>query len=184
MVCSHAFAAMHLNVNLLPRTQLGDEDVRIKRSHRSILFGEPFSLFSNRTENEVFCIDVRIMVKLERVIFVFCSFLIFGAFGLKLEHQCVSTVDIRIVRLIIKGTPPVHVPEPFGIPCKGYEPKPLRQYLVLNYGGVVLDVDRLNGEGRHFGEQDATEGVGDGGINANEREQSIIFVILVNLDMK
>ena len=35
-------------------------------------------------------------------------------------------------------------------------------------GGVVVDVDVFDGEGGDLGEEDAAEGVGDGGIDVDE----------------
>lgn len=41
---------------------------------------------------------------------------------------------------------------------------------VLDDGGVVVDVDEFDCKGRDFGEEDTAEGVGEGGIDANERK--------------
>lgn len=41
---------------------------------------------------------------------------------------------------------------------------------VLDDGGVVVDEDVFDSEGRDFGEEDAAEGVGDGGVNIDEGE--------------
>lgn len=39
---------------------------------------------------------------------------------------------------------------------------------VLDDGGVVVDVDEFNGKGRDFCEEDTAEGVGEGGVDADE----------------
>lgn len=44
--------------------------------------------------------------------------------------------------------------------------------------------DGLNGESWDLGDKDATEGVGDGGVDADERELRIKGVILVELDIE
>lgn len=43
---------------------------------------------------------------------------------------------------------------------EGDEAEPVGEDLVLDDGGVVLDVDVLDGEGRDLGDEDAAEGVG------------------------
>ena len=45
-----------------------------------------------------------------------------------------------------------------------------------------MDVDRIDCEGRHVGEEDAAEGICEGGINRNEGEGGLERVILMNLD--
>lgn len=42
--------------------------------------------------------------------------------------------------------------------------------------------DKLDGEGRNFGDEDASEGIGEGGVYADQREGCIERVIFVKLD--
>lgn len=58
----------------------------------------------------------------------------------------------------------------------------MSQHLVLDNGGVLDDVDILNGERGELSDQDAAEGVGDGGVNADERELGLELVVLVEFD--
>lgn len=46
----------------------------------------------------------------------------------------------------------------------------MRQDFILDYGGVGLDVNCFDGEGGDLGEEDAAEGVGNGGIHMDEVE--------------
>ena len=39
---------------------------------------------------------------------------------------------------------------------------------VLNYGSVVVDKDVFDSESRDFGQKDAAEGVGEGGVDTNK----------------
>lgn len=54
----------------------------------------------------------------------------------------------------------------------------------MDDGGVVLDVDVLDGEGGDLGEENAAEGVGEGGIDADEGEGREELVVLVEVDGK
>jgi hypothetical protein len=56
------------------------------------------------------------------------------------------------------------------------------EYFVLNDGGVIVDKDSLDRESRDVGDHDSPEGVGDRGVNANEGERCLIWVILVKFD--
>ena len=47
-----------------------------------------------------------------------------------------------------------------------------------------MDEDVLNGESWDFSKENATEGVGDGGIDADEGEGGVKGVIFVELDAK
>jgi hypothetical protein len=59
------------------------------------------------------------------------------------------------------------VVEALAAALEGDEAEAVGEDLVLDDRGVVLDVDVLNGEGGDFGEEDAAEGVGDGGVDAD-----------------
>ena len=51
-------------------------------------------------------------------------------------------------------------------------------------GGIVLYVDFFDCQGGDFGEEDAAEGVGDGGIDADEGECGLILLVLVEDDLE
>jgi hypothetical protein len=52
------------------------------------------------------------------------------------------------------------------------------EHFVLNDGGVLEEVDLLDCESGYFGEKDTAEGIGDGGVNANERESEVEVGVL------
>lgn len=60
----------------------------------------------------------------------------------------------------------------------------MRQDLVLDYGGVGLDVDGFDSEGRDLGKKDAAKRVGDGGINVDEVKLGEEGGIAVEFDSK
>lgn len=41
------------------------------------------------------------------------------------------------------------------------------QDFVLDYGGVILHEDELDGESRNFRDKDAAEGIGEGGVDTD-----------------
>lgn len=55
---------------------------------------------------------------------------------------------------------------------------------VLDDGGILVDEDILNGEGRYFGEQDSAEGVGDGGVDGDEGEGRVVGGVSVEVDVE
>jgi hypothetical protein len=55
---------------------------------------------------------------------------------------------------------------------------------VLDDGCVVIYVNVLDGESRYFCEKNATEGVGDCGVDTNEGERRVEFVIMVKSDLQ
>lgn len=56
--------------------------------------------------------------------------------------------------------------------------------LILDDGGVVIHPYVLDGQRGDLGNQDAAEGVGDGGVDADQREGGIVLTILVEDDAK
>ena len=55
---------------------------------------------------------------------------------------------------------------------------------ICNHRGVVLHVNFFDSEGRDFGDEDATEGVSNGSVDADERECSLQLFILVELNLQ
>lgn len=50
---------------------------------------------------------------------------------------------------------------------------------------IVSDVDIFDGKGRDFGNENTTERIGDGGVEADEREGRVVWVGGgVNLDLE
>lgn len=60
----------------------------------------------------------------------------------------------------------------------------MREDLVLDHGGVVMHEHGVDGEGRDLGDQDAAEGVGNRGVDADERELRFELLVLVPLDLE
>lgn len=58
----------------------------------------------------------------------------------------------------------------------------MAEHFVLDHGGVVVDPDVLDGDGRDLGDHDAAESVGDGGVDADQAEGGIVLAIVVELD--
>lgn len=58
------------------------------------------------------------------------------------------------------------------------------EHFVLDDGGVLVDVDVFDGERRDLGEEDAAEGVGDAGVDADEGEGEVEGFRGVELDFE
>lgn len=79
---------------------------------------------------------------------------------------------------------PLHPVQAFLGAFQRNEAEALGENFVRDDRGVVVDVDFLNGEGGDFGEENAAEGVGEGCIEADEREGGFEGVISVEYDFK
>ena len=55
---------------------------------------------------------------------------------------------------------------------------------VLDDGGVIVDEDELDCEGGDLGEENTAEGVGKGGVDADEGEGGVMGVIFVDGDVE
>jgi hypothetical protein len=64
----------------------------------------------------------------------------------------------------------LHPAEALGPARQRHEAEAVREHLVLHDRRVVVEEDVLDGDGRHVGHHDAPEGVGDGRVDADERE--------------
>ena len=58
----------------------------------------------------------------------------------------------------------------------------MSQNFVLDDGGVIVYKDGLDSKGRNFGNKDATECIGDGGVDADEGEGGIERFVFVVFD--
>jgi hypothetical protein len=74
--------------------------------------------------------------------------------------------------------------ETFPPALEGDQTQTVREDLILDHRRVVLDKDVLNGERRDLGEEDAAEGVGERGVDADEGEGGMQRVILVKGDVE
>lgn len=55
---------------------------------------------------------------------------------------------------------------------------------VLDDRGVVVNKDGLDSETGNLGDHDPAEGIGDGGVDADEGELGLELVVLVELDLE
>lgn len=62
---------------------------------------------------------------------------------------------------------------------EGHETQTVAEHLVLDDGCVVVNPHILNGECGDLGDQDTAEGVGDGCVEANEREGGLVLAVVV-----
>jgi hypothetical protein len=58
------------------------------------------------------------------------------------------------------------------------------EHFVLYDGGVLVDEDVFDGKSGDLGEEDAAEGIGDGGVYASEREGCVVGGVVVELDIE
>lgn len=185
MVPAEAFVHVHLDVDLLVRSHLGDQDVRVDGAD-GVLAREPALLPAEGLKDDVPRVDVRVVIQNRRIPRILGRVLVMRALGCELEAHSVC-VEGRRVGVLFRAR---LAPEPHELAQtllaagEGDEAQSMRQNLVLDDRRVVIDKDGLDGEGGDLGDHDTTEGVGDGGVDADEGELGLELVILVELNLE
>lgn len=174
---------VHGQIDGLLRSQLGDQNVRVD-GHDGVLVREVLGLSARGLEDNVPGVDVRVVVRLQGIRLGWVGIPVHGAGDVQLQADRVpvEAVGVGILARLGLLVPLEEVVQPLLAALEGDEAQPVRQDLILDDGGVVLDVDVLDGEGRDLGEQDATEGVGQRGVDADEGEGGVEGVVLVKVD--
>lgn len=183
VVGADALVHVHGQVDGLAGPQLGDKDVRVGRAD-GVFPRKVLGLLARGHEDDVFGVDVRVAVGLEGVVFRRGSVRVNGALDIELEANRVPVEAARVRVLAGRGllVPLEELVEALAPALEGHEAQAVGEHLVLDDRGIVLDVDVLDGEGGDLGQQDAAEGVGDGGVDAYERKGGQELVVLVEVD--
>lgn len=108
------------------------------------------------------------------------------ALGHELEADGIVVVR-RVIRPLALGRflPKIQVLSDASLAAgEGDEAESVGQDFVLDDRGVVIDEDGIDGEGGDLGDEDATEGVGYRGINADEGELGVELFVLVPLNLE
>lgn len=125
---------------------------------------------------------MRMMIQLGGVRLVRVSVLVVLALDVQLERDGVEVLAFSRVAVGGLPIPLKEVGEPVAAAGEGDEAQAVGENLILDDRGVVPDEDVFDGEGGHVGDHDAAEGVGDGGVDADEGEGGFVGVVLVELD--
>ena len=173
VVGSDALVHMHRQVDLLAGPHLGDEDIRVARAD-GVRARKVLGLAALGHELDVLGVHVGVAVELLGVLAVRRHGLVVLALDLELELDRV--VVARRLALLV---PLEEVVQALLAAGEGDQAQTMTEHLVLDHRGVVPHEDVLDGQRRDVGDHDAAEGVGDGGVDADERELSLIWVVLV-----
>ncbi len=158
MVFTNALDRMHVYLDLLSRTKLGQDDVGI--GWRGRVVAEQGGLFSFRTPYQMRGEEFRVYVEILGLCCTGAGLGVASAFELDVEDYGVVVGG----RVVARGA---HL-HGFWVHIEGNEADALRKDFVLDDGGVVPDVDVLDGHGRHLSDHDPAECIGDGGVDADE----------------
>lgn len=169
---------VHVDVDLLTGAHLGDQDVGVDWPN-SALAGEVLSLPPEQLGGDVGGVDVGVMVQLPGVALVVGGVLIVGALDLQLELNGVVVEGggegvLALPRLLPEGQEVADAGLAAG---EGDQAQTVGQHLVLDDARIVVNEDGLDGEGGDLGDQDPPEGVGDGGVDADEGELRVELLI-------
>jgi hypothetical protein len=72
--------------------------------------------------------------------------------------------------------------EAFEIAGYGNETEAMGEHLVVEHGSVVLDEDVFHSEYGDFGDEDAAEGICEGGVEVDEGELGVVGVVFDEFD--
>lgn len=185
VVCADALVHVHGQVDGLLGPQLGDEDVWVDGPD-GVLAAKVLGLPARRHKDNVLCVDVRVVVRLERVVFRRRGVLVDGACDVELEAHRVPVEAVCV--LVLAGgrllVPFQKVVDALAAAVEGHEAQSVGEHLILDDGGVVLYEDVFDGEGWDLGDEDAAEGVCERGVDADEGEGGVVGLVAVELDGK
>ena len=185
VVGAHALVHVHLEADSLPRAQLGDENIRVCRRN-GVLPTKVLLLVAAGDKLNVAGVHMGVVVGLERVRLGRVGVLVDGAgdVEVELDRVKVEAVGVRILAGLGLLVPAEEVVQALAAALEGNQTETVGEDLILDDGRVVRDEDILNGEGGDLGEEDASEGVGERGVDADEREGGEKRVVLVELDIE
>ncbi len=127
---------------------------------------------------------MRVMVEFRGVRLVLRCFLVPRTFHVQLQHQGIIVGRFAGVGIFLRSPLERLQPvEALDAALQWHQAEPVGEHFVLDDGGVVPDVDGLDGDGGDLGDEDAAEGVGDGGVDADEGEAAVELVVFVELDL-
>lgn len=185
VVGADALVHVHGQVDGLLGPHLGDEDVRVDGGD-GVGAGKVLFLLAHGRKDNVAGVDVRVVVGLGRVRLVGRGVLVGRARHVELEAHRVVVEAAGVVVLGVGGllVPLEEVLQALAAALERDQAQAVRQHLVLDHRGVVLDEDVLNRQRRDLGNEDAAECVGEGGVEADEREGGVELLVLVKVDGK
>lgn len=183
VVGADALVHVHGQVNGLLGPHLGDENVRVDGAN-GVGTGKVPLLLAHGHKDNVPGVDVRVVVRLGRVRLVAVGVLVGGARHVELEAHRVVVEAAGVVVLGVGGllVPLEEVLQALAATLEGDQAQAVRQHLVLDHRRVVLDEDVFNRQRGNLGNENAAKGVGDGGIEADEREGGVELLVLVKVD--
>lgn len=180
VVRADALVHVHLEVNHLPRPQLGDEDVGVRGADhvvaRKVLF-----LLADGLKDDILGVNVRIVVQLPRVRLAGRGVGVVFALDLQPQLYRVVVIGCRI-RILSFGrlVPPRHeVSDALLAAGERDQAQAVGQDLILNDTSIVVDKHRLDRKRGDFRDEDTSESIGNRGIDTNQRELCLELVILV-----
>ncbi len=162
---------MHGQLNGLTGTELGDENVRVYGCN-GVLAAKVLLLIAVGLEDDVAGVDVGVVVRLEGVRLAGVGVLVDGTCDVELELDGIEVEAVLVgIRAVLGLLVPLEkVAETLTAALEGDQAESVCENFILDDRGVVVDVDILNSQRWDLGEEDTSEGVGEGCVEADERE--------------
>lgn len=185
MVPAEALVHVHVDVELLARAHLGDQDVRVDGPHGAVAL-EVLGLAAEQLGGDVGGVDVGVVVELLGVALVGRGVFVVGALDPQLQRDGVIVEGgVEGVLAVARAAPEgQELADPHLAAREGDQAQAVGQHLVLDHARVVVHEDGLDGERGDLGDEDAPEGVRDGGVDADQRELGVELLVRVELDLE
>ena len=186
MVGANTLDAVQFHLDLLTGAQLGKQDIRVNGLNGTLVH-EVLLLTANRVEGDILRIHMGIVVQLARVLLALIGVAVLGALCIEAQNDSVEITRLgRGHAFVLLGrlAEPVHPVDSFHRALERDQTQTLCEYLILDDGSVVVNEDELDGKRRNLGHKDTAEGIGDGSIEADQRERGLVRIIAVVFDFE
>lgn len=184
MVGTDTLDTVKFHLDRLTRTELGDQDVRVDGLDCVIASKELF-LATDGVECNIFGVDVRILVELAGIIFLRVRVGVLGTFDVQAQDDGVVVGGVAAIGIVVGGLlEPAHPVDALHGTLEGNQTQTLCENLILDDRGVVVDENVFDGDAGHLGHENTTEGVGNGGVDSDEREGGFETLVAVEVDLE
>lgn len=184
MVGTDTLDTVKFHFNRLTGTKLGDQDVRVDGLNCVIASKELF-LATDGVECDIFGVDVRILVEFAGVSLLGIRVGVLGTFDVQAQDDGVVIGGTAAIGIVVgRLLEPAHPVDALHGTLEGNQTQTLCENLILNDRGVVVDEDVFDGDAGHLSHENATEGIGNGGVDSDEREGGFESLVAVEVDLE
>lgn len=185
VVGSDALDAMEFHTDLLAGPKLSDQNIRVNGLN-GVIAGEELLLATDRVEGNVLSVDVGVPVQLAGIVFVFGGVGVLGTLDIESQNDSVVVAGSAAALGVIIGgfLEPAHPIDALYGALEGDKTQSLREDLILDDGGVVVDKNVFDCKSGNLRHENPTESICDCCVKAHEGEGGFERGIPVELDFE